>query len=81
MNKDTIIESQQSSTYYDNDEVKSFLEAAYCIAEAFEVSFDYLVWDGNLKVLDKKAMKRLENIENPPNHADKIFSARPATFA
>jgi hypothetical protein len=37
------------------------------LAEALEVSLDYLVGDGDLKILDKKTMKRLEDIEKLPD--------------
>jgi hypothetical protein len=36
------------------------------LADALAVSLDYLVGDGDLKVVDKKTMQRLEDIEKLP---------------
>ena len=35
--------------------------------DALEISLDYLVGDGDLKILDKRTLKRLEDIENLPD--------------
>lgn len=51
---------------YERGEAVPFIEAAKKIADAFEVSLDYLVGDGDLKVLDKKTLQRLEDIEKLP---------------
>jgi len=47
--------------------MKPSIETAKKLAEALEVSLDYLAGDGNLKILDKKTMKRLEDIEKLPD--------------
>ena len=39
---------------YECDEMKPSIETAKKLADALEVSFDYLVGGGELKVLDKK---------------------------
>jgi len=52
---------------YERDEMKPSIETAKKLAEALEVSLDYLVGDGDLKILDKKTMKRLEDIEKLPD--------------
>ncbi|MAO63622.1 MAG: DNA-binding protein [Balneola sp.] len=36
------------------------------LADALEVSLDYLVGDRDLKVLDKQTLQRLEDIQNLP---------------
>lgn len=51
---------------YERDEMKPSIETAKKLADALEISLDYLVGDGDLKVLDKKTLKRLEDIENLP---------------
>ena len=49
------------------------IEAAKKIADALEVSLDYLA-GGELKVLDKKTLKRLQDIEKlPDNDKQNIF--------
>ncbi len=52
---------------YERDEMKPSIETAKKLAEALEVSLDYLEGDGDLKILDKKTMKRLEDIEKLPD--------------
>lgn len=44
---------------YERDEMKPSIETAKKLADALEVSLDYLV-GGELKVLDKKTLKRLQ---------------------
>ena len=51
---------------YERDEMKPSIETARKLADALEVSLDYLVGDGDLKVLDKKTLQRLEDIEKLP---------------
>ena len=48
---------------YERDEMKPSIDTAKKLADALEVSLDYLVGDAELKVLDKKTMQRLEDIE------------------
>jgi transcriptional regulator with XRE-family HTH domain len=61
---------------YERDEMKPSIETAKKLSDALAVSLDYLVGDGDLKVVDKKTMQRLEDIEKLP-HEDKahIFYA------
>ena len=51
---------------YERDEMKPSIEAAKKLADALAISLDYLVGDGDLKVVDKKTMQRLEDIEKLP---------------
>lgn len=48
---------------YERDEMKPSIETAKKLADALEISLDYLVGDGELKILDKKTLKRLEDID------------------
>lgn len=58
---------------YERDEMKPSIETAKKLADALEVSLDYLV-GGELKVLDKKNLKRLQDIEKlPENDKQNIF--------
>lgn len=49
---------------YERDEMKPNIETAKKIADALQVSLDYLVSESDLKILDKATLKRLEDIEN-----------------
>ena len=51
---------------YERDEMKPSIDTAKKPADALEVSLDYLVGDAELKILDKKTMQRLEDIERLP---------------
>jgi transcriptional regulator with XRE-family HTH domain len=58
---------------YERDEMKPSIDTAKKIADALEVSLDYLV-GGEMKVLDKKTLKRLQDIEKlPENDKQNIF--------
>lgn len=48
---------------YERDEMKPSIDTAKKLADALEISLDYLVGDGELKILDKKTLKRLEDID------------------
>jgi transcriptional regulator with XRE-family HTH domain len=48
---------------YERDEMKPSIETAKKISDALAVSLDYLVGNGDLKVVDKKTMQRLEDLE------------------
>jgi len=48
---------------YERDEAIPSIEAAKKIADAFEVSLDYLVGEGMNAKLDKKTLQRLEDIQ------------------
>lgn len=52
---------------YERDEMKPSIETAKKLANALDVSLDYLVGDGDMKALDKKTLKRLEDIEKLPD--------------
>ena len=51
---------------YERDEVKPNVEMATKIAEALNISLDYLVGSSNL-ILDKDIIKRIENIQQLDN--------------
>jgi hypothetical protein len=46
--------------------MKPSIDTAKKLADALSVSLDYLVGDGDLKVLDKKTLQRLEDIAKLP---------------
>ena len=48
---------------YERNEMKPSIETAKKLADALEVSLDYLVGEGDLKILDKTTLKRLEDID------------------
>jgi transcriptional regulator with XRE-family HTH domain len=48
---------------YEREEAIPSIEAAKKIADAFEVSLDYLVGEGMNAKLDKKTLQRLEDIQ------------------
>ena len=48
---------------YERGEAVPSIEAAKKIADAFEVSLDYLVGEGINSKFDKKTVKRLQDIE------------------
>lgn len=50
---------------YERDEMKPSIDTAEKLADALEVNLDYLV-GGELKVLDKKTLKRLQDIDKLP---------------
>ncbi|NQZ74944.1 MAG: helix-turn-helix transcriptional regulator [Ekhidna sp.] len=52
---------------YERDEMKPSIETAKKLADALGVSIDYLVSDTELKMLDKKTLQRLEDIEKLPD--------------
>ena len=47
--------------------MKPSIETAKKLADALDVSLDYLVGEGELKILNKRTLKRLEDIENLPD--------------
>ncbi|TKB99092.1 helix-turn-helix domain-containing protein [Pedobacter cryophilus] len=60
---------------YERDEVKPSIEVVVRMADALEVSLDFLVGKSDLE-LDKKTIKRLEDIEKlPDNDKEHIFYA------
>jgi transcriptional regulator with XRE-family HTH domain len=51
---------------YERDEMKPSIDTAKKLADALAISLDYLVGDGDLKILDKKTLQRLEDIDKLP---------------
>lgn len=51
---------------YERNEIKPSIEVAMKIANALEVTLDYMVGEGELRVLNKKTLQRLEDIEKLP---------------
>ena len=59
---------------YERNEATPSIDAAKKIADAFEVSLDYLVGEGQNATFDKKTVKRLQDIEAlAPTVKDKLF--------
>lgn len=66
--------SRESISKYEKDSVMPSIEMAKKIADAFEVSLDYLVGVGINANFDKKMLQRLENVENlPSTEKERIF--------
>lgn len=49
---------------YERGEAVPSIEFAKRIADVFGVSLDYLAWEGTLSKLDKKTVKRMQDIES-----------------
>jgi len=49
---------------YERNEIKPSIETAKKIADALEVTVDYLIGDSDKMILDKKMLRRLEQIDN-----------------
>ena len=59
---------------YERDEAMPSIEAAYKIAQAFEVSLDYLVGESTNLAFDKQTVQRLHEIEElSPAIKEKLF--------
>ena len=59
---------------YERAEAAPSIDAAKKIADAFDVSLDYLVGEGQNATFDKKTVKRLQEIEAlNPTIKDKLF--------
>ncbi len=59
---------------YERGEAVPSIDAAKKIADAFEVSLDFLVGEGQNASFDKRTVQRLEEIEAlNPNIKDKLF--------
>lgn len=52
---------------YERGEMKPSIETAKKLADALEVSLDYLVGDQETRIIDKKTLQRLEDIEKLPD--------------
>lgn len=51
---------------YERDEMKPSIDTARKLADGLSVSLDYLVGDGELKIVDKDMLRRLEAINHMP---------------
>ena len=59
---------------YERDEAMPSIESAYRIAQAFEVSLDYLVGESTNPAFDKRTVQRLHEIEElSPTVKEKLF--------
>ncbi len=59
---------------YERDEMRPSIEAAKKIADALDVTIDYLAGGANTKSLDKKTLQRLDDIDKLPDDLkDKVF--------
>jgi transcriptional regulator with XRE-family HTH domain len=56
---------------YEREEIKPSIEVAVKLADALNVSLDYLLGKSDKMILDKKNIKRLEDIENLPEEDKK----------
>lgn len=66
--------SREIISKYEKDNVMPSIEMAKKIADAFEVSLDYLVGVGMNASFDKKMLQRLEDVENlPEEERQRIF--------
>jgi transcriptional regulator with XRE-family HTH domain len=58
---------------YERGEIKPSIEVASKIADALNVTIDYLIGNSDKLIFDKKLLKRLEEIENLPiDEKDKV---------
>lgn len=59
---------------YERNEIKPSIETAKNIADALDVTLDYLLGGSNTAILDKDLLKRLEDIESlSQEDKDKIY--------
>lgn len=59
---------------YERDEIKPSIEVASKLADSLGVTIDYLVGTTEKAVLDKKLMRRIEDIEELPiDEKDKVY--------
>jgi len=68
----TVGVSREMIGRYERDEVVPSIEVAKKIADALEVSLDYLAGEGRNASFDKQTMKRMEDIERLPNEEKNI---------
>jgi len=67
---------------YKRDEIKPSIETASKIANALNVTLDYLVKDGTYQNIDNEALKRLKLIEKlPKDERSHLFATMDAFFA
>ena len=66
--------SREIISKYEKNDVVPSVEVAKKIADAFEVSLDYLVGEVQNAMFDKKTIQRLQDIEQmQPDTKDKLF--------
>ncbi len=59
---------------YERDEIKPSIEVAAKLADALEVTVDYLIGNTEKTMLNKKLMRRIEDIEGlPEDEKDKVY--------
>lgn len=68
----TVGVSREMIGRYERDEVVPSIEVSEKIADALDVSLDYMVRDGMNSKFDKQTVKRLEDIERLPNEEKNI---------
>ncbi len=56
---------------YERDEMKPSIDTAKKIANAMDISLDYLVGDAKIKVIDKEMLKRIEIVNQMPQEVRK----------
>ena len=67
--------SREAIGKYERNEAIPSVDIAKKIADAFDVTLDYLVGEGTNAQFDKKTVKRLEEISNlPENEKDTVFT-------
>ena len=71
--------SREAIGKYERNEAVPSVEMAKKIADAFDVTLDYLVGEGQNAQFDKQAIKRLEEISNlPDKERDTVFTVMDA---
>ncbi|MEC7755022.1 MAG: helix-turn-helix transcriptional regulator [Bacteroidota bacterium] len=67
---------------YERDEIKPSIDTAAKIADALNVTIDFLVKDGEYQNIDNDALKRLRLLEKlNPKDKDHIYALMDAFFA
>ena len=70
----TVGVSREMIGRYERDEVMPSIEEAAKIADAFDVSLDYLAGNSNKAALDKQTIKLIHDIEDlEPSIKDKLI--------
>ena len=67
---------------YERDEIKPSIDTAAKIAEALNVTIDYLVKDAEYQNIDDETLKRMKNIEKlSPEDKSHVYAMLDAFFA
>lgn len=67
---------------YERDEIKPSIDTAAKIAEALNVTIDYLVKDAEYQNIDNETLKRMQNIEKlTPEDRGHVYAMLDAFFA